>query len=117
MNDRIYDLKDVLKSLPAQASLDGLSVLCADTSGDLKKSNAAMLQIHSELVSGDLNDITGYGIYRLDSTGSNWPVTAGGLIMLHLNVYQLVFRAGDGGHLYFRVKSGVNGWEAWKTVV
>ncbi len=113
MNDRIYDLKDVLKSLPAQATLNGLSVLCADTSGDLKKSNAAMLQIHSELVSGDLNDITGYGIYRLDSTGSNWPVTAGGMIMLHLNVYQLVFRAGDGGHLYFRV----NGWEAWKTVV
>ncbi len=36
MNDRIYDLKDVLKSLPAQATLDGLSVLCADTSGDLK---------------------------------------------------------------------------------
>lgn len=117
MNERVTDLQDILKARPNIEELAGMFLLCTDATGMLKKSNAMLLQISSGLYSGDLNEVQGYGIYRLANDGANWPVTAGGMIMLHLNTYQLVFRAGEGGRLYFRAKSDARGWGAWKTVV
>lgn len=115
--DKTTPFEDVAKALPKLPTLAGLSLLCVDAAGALKKSDAAMLQIHSGLYSDDLNDVQGFGIYRLGNQGANWPMNAGGMIMIHLNIYQLVFRAGDGGNIFFRAKSEANGWQPWKTVV
>ena len=76
MNDRIYDLKDVLKSLPAQATLNGLSVLCADASGALQKSGASLLARQSALVS-DINDANTEGVFSPTMEALNVPPLRG----------------------------------------
>ena len=76
MNDRIYDLKDVLKSLPAQATLNGLSVLCADASGALQKSGASLLARQSALVS-DINDANTEGVFSPSMEALNVPPLRG----------------------------------------
>lgn len=73
MNDRIYDLKDVLKSLPAQATLNGLSVLCADASGALQKSGASLLARQSTPLS-DMNDGNVEGICSPTANALNIPI-------------------------------------------
>lgn len=76
MNDRIYDLNDVLKSLPAQATLNGLSVLCADASGALQKSGASLLARQSTPVS-DINDVITEGVFSPSTGALNAPPLLG----------------------------------------
>ncbi len=110
-------LTEILKSAQTASSTSGLSNLLFNSLGELVKMGTILVSKDVQR-SLDLNDVTDWTIFELDSlpgTCLNAPVKAAGMIFIGFRTVQTILRAGEGGQIYFRsTVSGV--WQPWKKV-
>lgn len=111
-------LAAVLKAVQTASSVSGLSTLLLNSSGELAKMGAMLIQ-PNYMTFTDLNDVRDWLITKIDTLSKpveNAPVKASGLILISFGTYHIILRAGEGGKIYFRAHTDSTGWQPWKTV-
>ncbi len=115
-------ITDFIKTTPAAASLSGLSMLCANSSGVLSKTVASnfITVKNNNMEVMDLDTLKEPGLYLIKSGSLNVPTTnINGAFVLVLkvdnsNCYQLLFNRMTQS-IYFRAYV-TNTWYAWKEI-
>lgn len=114
MNDRVTDLQDILKARPNIGVLAGMFLLCTDATGELKKSNATVMEFHTGIT--DINDITTPGFYQPTSSALNTPNTANSsdqIIYLGKPTYGVMIYIPINGTRIFKRALMSGEWKSW----
>lgn len=114
-------IPDFLKSLPAAASLLNLSILCATSSGELRR-NTTVIPTPTTPICADMNEAE-EGFMRTSMETLNRPMNGGGGFVLTLRYDAVaktqIFFGWAPAKLFMRKRNsspGDNSWDVWKEI-
>lgn len=112
--DKTTPFEDVAKALPKLSTLAGLSLLCVDTAGELKKSDAQVMEFYTSIP--DVNDISAPGFYQPTADALNTPTSPNSsdqIIYLGRPTYAVMIYIPINGNRIFKRLRHAGEWKLW----